>query len=95
MKPKFWRYYDSYKNGNYGLHCLAFQDADGNIFYYSYNTLVGFYVQRHGTRFIIENNWGTTTGKHLDALEPDKKKRVPAAEFERLYHAAFPETREG
>lgn len=89
MKPKFWRYYDGYKHSNYGLHCLAFEDSQGNIFYYSYNTLVAFYVARTGKQFCIKNYWSVTTGKHLNAIEADKTKRCSQDEFEKLYALAF------
>lgn len=38
--------------------------------YFSYQTIVGV------DNTICENNWGPTTGKLLNELEPDKSKRV-------------------
>ena len=87
--PTFWRYYGTYSSNNYGLHCLAFKDAEGNEFYYSYNTLVAFKVARTGKFFCSTNDWSVTTGKHLNAIEPDKSKRVPHDEFLKIYEVAF------
>jgi len=38
-----------------------------------------------------KNEWGTTTGKHLNWIQPDKKKRVTGKEFDRIYSETFPE----
>lgn len=88
--PKFWRYYGQYSSNNYGVHCLAFRDKDGNEFYYSYSTLVAFLVARHNRLICIQNYWSTTTGKHLNAIEPDHSKRVSKEEFAKLYKVSFP-----
>lgn len=88
-EPKFWRYCDTYRSGNYGLHCLAFQDTEGNVFYYSYKTLVAFYVAKTCKKFCIKNYWSTTTGKHLNAIEPDKAMRCTQEEFNKIYELAF------
>ena len=37
------------------------------------------------------NNWRTTTGKHLNWIQPDKKKRVTKEEFDRIFAETFPE----
>lgn len=87
--PTFWRYYGQYASSNYGVHCLAFRDAEGNEYFYSYQTLVAFYVARTGKRFCIKNYWSTTTGKHLNAIEPDHNMRVDKDTFEQLLRAAF------
>jgi hypothetical protein len=89
MRVEFWRYYNGYKSANYGAHCLAFKDTQGNEFYYSYNTLVAFYVAKTGKKFCIKNYWGNTTGKHLNAIEPDKSRRCDSEEFSQLYQLAF------
>ena len=34
--------YGDYSSENYGLHCMMFEDPQGNEFYFSYNTLVAF-----------------------------------------------------
>ena len=47
----------------------------------SYRTPIAFWTR--GTGFVCrENDWGPTTGKHLNAVEPDKGKRIGGAEFE-------------
>jgi len=43
--------------------------------YFSYETAVGFHVAGKGYT-VVENQWGPTTGKHLNKIEPDHKKRV-------------------
>jgi hypothetical protein len=88
--PKFWRYYGNYSSGNYGVHCLAFRDSYGNEFYYSYKTLVAFRVARFNRLICLQNYWSTTTGKHLNHIEPDHKRRVTQDEFDKLYKVCFP-----
>ncbi len=55
---------------------------EATILYFSYETLVGF--TKNGETYCIENNWGTTTGKHLNYIQNDKKKRFCADEFEKV-----------
>ena len=52
--------------------------------YYSYEQLVAFNTLEEGM-FIVENYWGTATGKHLNSLDPDKKKRLPGDKFMEEY----------
>jgi len=63
--------------------------------YFSYKTLVGFYYETEPKAWkdskdrekywikkrVSENIWSTTTGKLLNELEPDKKKRVNYEQF--------------
>ena len=79
--------YGNYSSRNYGAHCLCV-DVPGGVFYFSYNTLVAFTTPATG-RVCRENDWGPTTGKHLNAIQPDKKKRVSSEEFERIYSETF------
>lgn len=74
--------YGNYSSENYGAHCLRVET--GNIIvWFSYKTPIAFKV---GDRFVIrQNEWGTTTGKHLNAIDTDKKKRVDGKTFEKLY----------
>jgi hypothetical protein len=60
--------------------------------YFSYYTLVAFrdLQKRSADGFlcddnltICQNRWGNTTGKHLNAIDRDKNKRLPRAEFEK------------
>jgi hypothetical protein len=87
MLPTFENYMDT-TSANYGLNSLRFFDADGNVFWYSYKTLVAFKTLS-GERVVRENTWGPTTGKHLNAIDPDKSKRVDEARFNELYQEAF------
>lgn len=48
--------------------------------YYSYRTLVA-YETPEGKLVISQNVWGVTTGKHLNIIDGDKKKRIPHPEF--------------
>jgi len=49
--------------------------------WFSYQTCVAF---RTSSLFAIcENVWGCTTGKHLNAIDPDKGKRMSAEGFKR------------
>jgi hypothetical protein len=80
--------YGNYSSGNYGVHALQFSDGNGNTYYFSYRTLVAFYTHRTGL-VCRQNDWGTTTGKHLNWIEPDKSKRVDAATFKQKYEEAF------
>ena len=54
--------------------------------YTSYSTVIGFWTQFTGT-VVRENSWGSTTGKHMNALDGGSKEakaaRLPRAEFER------------
>lgn len=52
--------------------------------WFSYSTLVAFAV--NGDRHVSENRWGTTTGKHLNAIDGGVKQgRLPQQEFEAAY----------
>ena len=50
-------------------------------FYYSYNTLVAFEDLSNGIFLISKNQWGKTTGKHLNWINDDKSIRIPYKEF--------------
>lgn len=53
--------------------------------WFSYESPIA-YRDRHGL-VIRENSWGPTTGKHLNAVHPDKGRRIPSAEFESKINA--------
>jgi len=84
------RCYGNYKNEAYGLHAMVFTDPKGNDFYFSYETLVAFKTASTGLVCMV-NNWKTTTGKHLNRIQPDKKRRVTKEEFDRIFAETFPE----
>lgn len=78
INVKFWSY-GEYESENYGAHCLAFEDTNGNIYYFSYETMVAFNI--NGEFHIIKNYWGTTTGKHLNWIDDDKSIREDEETF--------------
>lgn len=76
--------YGNYSSENYGAHALVV-DMAGVRVWFSYTTPVAFATEECG-RVVRENDWGPTTGKHLNWIDGgDKQSRVSGAEFERLY----------
>jgi len=74
--------YGNYASSNYGAHSLVVSIGTLRV-YFSYKTPVAFGTP--GRTIIRENEWGPTTGKHLNQIDGgDKKNRVSGAEFERL-----------
>lgn len=71
--------YGNYSN-NYGAHCIAVQIGNLDI-YFSYATVVAFRDDGSGL-VVSQNDWGPTTGKHLNAIDENKSRRIPRAEFE-------------
>lgn len=55
--------------------------TDRGNFWYSYETCVAF-VDERGHLFICENVWSKTTGKHLNMIDDNRKKRIPYHEFQ-------------
>lgn len=63
------------------------------ILYFSYETIVGVSCDytdkvrgvkwRRNDRFVVENQWSTTTDKLLNEIEPDKKKRIKPEQFDK------------
>lgn len=55
--------------------------------YFSYETIVAY---KNGyTTVARENDWGNTTGKLLNKIEPDKKARITGEEFEKKLERAI------
>lgn len=76
--------YGRYSSENYGAHTLVFTDAQGRDFYYSYKTLVAIRSPETGL-VVRENEWGPTTGKHLNWIDGgDHKNRVDSSRFEEI-----------
>lgn len=77
--------YGEYSSDNYGAHTLVFTDERGCDFYYSYRTLVAVRVPFAGM-VVHENDWGPTTGKHLNWIDGGDKEakasRVDSETFE-------------
>jgi len=82
--PQFHNYMNSI-NRNYGLNSLHFTGPQGDKFWFSYKTLIAFKSKKFGVMVIHENNWGPTTGKHLNHIDRDKSKRVDHITFKKLY----------
>jgi hypothetical protein len=89
MKPTLPSFstYGNYSSSNYGAHALVFSMAKGDV-YFSYKTPVAFRTFKTGL-VVRENDWGPTTGKHLNAICTDKKTRIPGDQFEQELAAAF------
>lgn len=72
--------YGNYSSWNYGAHALCFEVGDLTV-YFSYKTPIAFKHPLTGL-VIRSNEWGPTTGKHLNAINADKSKRINGREFE-------------
>ena len=88
--PQFESYGNySYSSNNYGTHSLRFFDVAGNCYWFSYSTLVAF-SQPGRPRIVHENDWGPTTGKHLNWIDGgDKKSRLAHATFISVFQDYF------
>ena len=84
--PSLW----SYGRWGNGRNCMAMRDSAGNEFYFSYQTMVAFRSAISREIICIKNYWRTTTGKHLNMIEPRKDKRVDRETFDKLYALCFP-----
>tara|TARA_R110002020_G_scaffold168090_1_gene356750 strand:+ start:6743 stop:7015 length:273 start_codon:yes stop_codon:yes gene_type:complete len=82
MLPSIWSYCTNTTQSN------AMGVTVGDIdYYFSYRTLVAFRAPGAGL-VVRENDWGPTTGKHLNAIDDgDKADRVGVEEFQRLLAA--------
>ena len=72
--------YGDYAGQNYGNHCLKLVTARATV-YFSYDTPVA--VTWPGGRLVSENDWGTTTGRHLNWIDGGSK----LARKERVAHS--------
>jgi hypothetical protein len=79
MLPSF-TIYGKYSSDNYGVNTLKFYTGDLTI-WFSYRTPVAF-QKRFNDVVIRENDWGATTGKHLNWIDPDHSKRISGEEFQ-------------
>ena len=80
--------YGNYSNSNYGAHTLCFRDVNGNRFWFSYDTLVAF--TSGSLKFVSENVWGPTTGKHLNWIDNgNKSSRLTRDKFVQAYEDCF------
>lgn len=79
--------YGRYSSDNYGAHTLRV-DLGTLTFYYSYQTIIAYSDGQDGL-VCSENQWGVTTGKHLNWIQPDKKSRIKADKFNEMLEAAI------
>jgi len=84
--------YGRYSSDNYGAHTLRIHfdlpDASPVCVWFSYTTPVAFAIR--GQRTVRVNEWGPTTGKHLNWIDGgDKAARVSGEEFQRMYSEAL------
>lgn len=83
LEVKKWNY-GNYSSDNYGANSIAVRMGERRV-YYSYDTLVAFKGRNSkGEEFncVIQNQWGPTTGKHLNWIDGgDKKSRLTPEEF--------------
>lgn len=81
--------YGNYSSGNYGVHAMRVDLGNLSV-WFSYQTPIAFQFDGQ-PRVVRQNDWATTTGKHLNAIDGGsrdaKKARVTGEEFERLYLA--------
>lgn len=71
--------YGEYSSSNYGAHTLRL-DIGRLVLWFSYHTVVAFRFEGH--RYVSQNVWGATTGKHLNWIDGgDKRYRLPYEQF--------------
>ena len=87
--PKI-RSYGNYSSSNYGAHCLRV-DMGKLTVWFSYQTAIAFQVDGHA-RVVRANEWGPTTGKHLNMIDNgNKKARISGERFEAIWKEQLPE----
>ncbi len=73
------RNYMDYSSSNYGS---SREVSIGSLdLYFSYETVIAVRTPFSGL-IIRENDWSTTTGKHLNAINSDHSMRVSSQDFE-------------
>lgn len=91
MKKISFKNYGRYSSNNHRVNSLVFIDLQGNEFYFSYKTLVAF--THNGTLYTHQNDWNTTTGKHLNWIDGGsneaKSRRLNDKEFNIKYNEFF------
>lgn len=80
--------YGRYSSDNYGAHSMQVSIGDFTV-WFSYNTVVAFQAPGKMMR-VHENVWGTTTGKHINAIDGgDKKSRLKSEDFDKEFQASL------
>lgn len=72
--------YYPYSSSNYGANALEVS-FENLILYFSYDTIIAFRASKG--LVIRKNDWSSTTGKHLNAINEDKKRRIIGEQFEK------------
>lgn len=81
------RNYGDYSSDNYGAHSLLVSFPNFELFY-SYQTIVAYREFGGDGLVVSQNDWGTTTGKHLNWIDDgDKGSRIPYEEFKTKLNA--------
>ncbi|RLI66737.1 MAG: hypothetical protein DRO67_00655 [Candidatus Asgardarchaeum californiense] len=62
-----------------GAKSATYTTLEGDQFWFSYDTCIAFRAE--GKLTIIKNLWSNTTGRHLNAIDKDKSKRVDQEVF--------------
>jgi hypothetical protein len=79
--------YGQYSSDNYGVNSLRV-DVGSLTIWFSYKTPIAF--QANGSRIVRQNQWGPTTGKHLNWIDGgDRKGRISSEEFEAKFAEAL------
>ncbi len=85
--------YTEHTSKNYGLNSLRFFVGE-RCYWFSYQTLIAF-TDGRGNRYVHQNDWGPTTGRHLNAIDRgDTKTRLNDAAFSEAYHLVHDVTAE-
>ena len=80
--------YGHYASDNYGVNSLKFVMPNITV-WFSYKTPVAFFTTKTG-KVVRENDWQTTTGKHLNWIDgSNKKARVDSETFESMLAEAL------
>jgi hypothetical protein len=80
--------YGQYSSDNYGVNSLRV-DVGPLAIWFSYTTPVAFQLDGR-MRVVRQNQWGPTTGKHLNWIDGGShKERVSSDEFEQRFNEAL------
>ena len=80
--------FETYCSNTNSANALRFDIGNGRHVWFSYKTPVAFSVD--GVTRVRRNEWGPTTGKHLNAIDGgDKSNRLDGVDFERMLSAAL------
>lgn len=88
MKVSF-RSYGNYDSNNYSGHCMALTLGTLTL-YFSYQTVVAFDEDNGDGIQVVANQWGPTTGKHLNWIDGgNKSSRLPKEKFDKALKAVL------